>query len=437
MTSPIYRSPATSPPYPSSSVLPNPKKRPSLSVSSHAPASKRRKPTNASQSSTPATSHPLRQTSFPPEESAIDTGERSPSVESNITGHQSLMTAGTGKPKPKKRGRKKKTEETSVISGGKVAAADAASAVGQAADEAEEEEDDADADEGILGGEQDKQQKRKEKADLALLIEHFNDDQLRRYEAMRRNKFRKETVRRIVNQTLSQSVPPSVVTGISGYTKLLMGLLIERARDVQEQNAIAAAAYPSPPSRPQSSKTAVTSQPKGVSTQETTLPSSFESSTTLAHDGPLASSSFDTHHAHPDPDSDPDRPPEINHNDIFGTSSSPPQPPASPLPLDISKSNLKSFQPSHQHIPIDPVISSSPLSAQNTTSLLQKDAMPSNVNKPGNLGPLVPDDLREAVRRYKRSSESAGVGQGAMSLMGIGVQGSSAAGRGRGRRLFG
>ncbi|KAL8876634.1 MAG: hypothetical protein Q9198_005201, partial [Flavoplaca austrocitrina] len=71
---------------------------------------------------------------------------------------------------------------------------------------------------------------------------------------MRRVKLRKETVRRIVNQTLSQSVPPSIVTGIIGYTKVYMGLLVERARDVQEQNA-AVAAYPSPPTEPQSSGT--------------------------------------------------------------------------------------------------------------------------------------------------------------------------------------
>jgi len=41
--------------------------------------------------------------------------------------------------------------------------------------------------------------------------------------------------RQITNQTLSQSVPVSIVTTISGYTKIFIGELIERARDVQTQ----------------------------------------------------------------------------------------------------------------------------------------------------------------------------------------------------------
>ena len=169
MASPIYRSPATSPPYPASAALPNPKKRPSLSVTSHGPAAKRRKPTNSSQNSTPATSHPLRQTSFPPEESAFDTGERSPSVDSEATGRQTIMTSATGKPKPKKRGRKRKSDEATIVSGGRTAAAaDVASAIGQPADEPEDDDDDADAE---VMGDQEKQrreqQKQKEKADLS------------------------------------------------------------------------------------------------------------------------------------------------------------------------------------------------------------------------------------------------------------------------------
>lgn len=175
MASPPYRSPAQSPPYPSSASLPNPKKRPSISVTSHPPAAKRRKPTNASQASTPATSHPLRQTSFPPEGSAVDIGERSPSVESDVTGvtgltgHQSAITSGTQQRKPKKRGRKKKTEEGSVANGGKVAAADAASAAGNQVEEAEDDEDYADENDGVIG-DQEKQQKLKEQADLGYAI---------------------------------------------------------------------------------------------------------------------------------------------------------------------------------------------------------------------------------------------------------------------------
>jgi hypothetical protein len=40
-------------------------------------------------------------------------------------------------------------------------------------------------------------------------------------------------LQQLVNHTLSQSVPPSVVTTVSGFTKVLIGELVERARDVQ------------------------------------------------------------------------------------------------------------------------------------------------------------------------------------------------------------
>jgi transcription initiation factor TFIID subunit 11 len=47
-----------------------------------------------------------------------------------------------------------------------------------------------------------------------------------------------------VNHTLSQSVPASVVTTVSGYTKVMIGELIERARDVQLEWQAAAEKLP-------------------------------------------------------------------------------------------------------------------------------------------------------------------------------------------------
>lgn len=51
----------------------------------------------------------------------------------------------------------------------------------------------------------------------------------------KRAKLRKETLRRIVNHALSQSVPASVVTTINGFTKVYAGEIIEKARTVQAQ----------------------------------------------------------------------------------------------------------------------------------------------------------------------------------------------------------
>lgn len=261
-------------------------------------------------------------------------------------------------------------------------------------------------------------------------MDHFTPDQSARYETMRRVKLRKETVRRIVNQTLSQSVPPSIVTGIIGYTKVYMGLLVERARDVQEQNA-AVAAYPSPSSEPQSSGTVV-----GDAHRNAPPNTSFGSTATAALDGLLTTSPNDTNDPQAEADGDMDRPPDIDHNDIFGTSSTPPPQPnihlsqLSPIPALRPLSNPTQET---QVLSFDDSIPSPPEISHVATSPPQKAK--SKV-KTKELGPLLPDDFREAIRRVKRDGDFGEIGQSGLSLMGIGLQGTFAAGRGKGRRLF-
>lgn len=59
---------------------------------------------------------------------------------------------------------------------------------------------------------------------------------------------------------------------------------------------------------------------------------------------------------------------------------------------------------------------------------------PDMVKQNKELGPLLPDHLREALRRYKRDGEGGGAGLAGVSL-GLGVPGAGAARLG-GRRLF-
>lgn len=215
-----------------------------------------------------------------------------------------------------------------------------------------------------------------------------------------------------------------------------MGLLVERARDVQEQNA-AVAAYPSPPSEPQSSATMIASQSTLGNTQSNALPiSSFGSTTTVALDGPFTTSPNDTHNPQLEVDGDMDHPPEIDHNDIFGTSSTPPPRPVTTLSQPSPISGLKPTPDPIQRTlnpSFDATISSAPELSHITTSPSPK-AKPKVKTK--DLGPLLPDDFREALRRVKRDGDIGEIGQSASSLMGIGLQGTSAAGRGKGRRLF-
>ena len=54
-----------------------------------------------------------------------------------------------------------------------------------------------------------------------------------RYELWNRIHLKKDVVRRLTNQTLSQSVPGTVVTAISAYTKVFAGEIVDRALQVQ------------------------------------------------------------------------------------------------------------------------------------------------------------------------------------------------------------
>ncbi|KAF6218858.1 hypothetical protein HO133_005401 [Letharia lupina] len=232
MASPPYRSPATSPPYPPHTSLPNPKKRPSVNVPPYAPSLKRQK--RSSIHSAASSAHPLRQTSFPPEESAILTGERSPSVDSeitNMTGKGSIAMTGGRRRKSKGKGKK---AAVSVKSGAKEKTVDGREATGEVPDD--DDEDDDEGGDDIIDGVQE-EDREAEKKKLAVLIGAFNYDQEKRYECLRRIRLKKETVRKITNQTVSQSVPPNVITTINGYTKTFIGTLIERAREIQEQYA--------------------------------------------------------------------------------------------------------------------------------------------------------------------------------------------------------
>ena len=154
MVSPPRNPGAGSPPYPNPLALPQSKKRTSsgLSISSNMPSAKRRKSTLHSIASTPGGSHPLRQTSFPPEESARDPSVvRSPSVDSDTTaatGARSIATTATAL--KGKRGRKRKAEG-SIISGKNAVrpSVEGNSAKG-GGDDAEEEEDDEDGELGLV-----------------------------------------------------------------------------------------------------------------------------------------------------------------------------------------------------------------------------------------------------------------------------------------------
>ncbi|KAL9126093.1 MAG: hypothetical protein Q9217_004809 [Psora testacea] len=350
MASPPRSSPATSPPFPHHIPLPNlnnPRKRPSVHPPQQYNTSKRRKQSSVAGSAV-SSAHPLRQTSFPPEVGSFGNNVLgSPSVESDITGvtgegGRSVATAGTGK------GIKKKGKNSGRDLGGSVVGIgkrrSERSATGDVGDE---EEDEDDGGEGLVddGEELDKAAERK---NLSILVDAFDPDQAERYEMFRRVKLKKETVRKIANFTLAQSVPAPVITTINGYTKTFIGTLIERAREIQQQWAAIE-----------------TSPPRSQRQQQISIdPTDFSS-----------------------------------HN------------PNNDLAFTEGSSNV-----------IDPAL----LLGDEGAGLGEK-------HKRG-LGPLLPDHLREALRRYRRDGEGNATGLTGFSV-GLGVPGSGSA-RLQGRRLF-
>ncbi|KYK61698.1 transcription initiation factor TFIID subunit 11 [Drechmeria coniospora] len=226
MASPPYASSplAMSPPNPSPAVLPN-KKR-SSTLDGDGPPVKRRKPSGVSQ---PA--HPLRQTSFPPE-------VRSPYARSPSMDASSIVSGSAVSAPKKKRGRKSKMdkgdelrEQTPSLVGGKAPT----TVSGQGGEkEGEDDEDDENQEMALEEGVARTQEQKQEEIRLrALLVEAFDSEQYNRYELWRAAKLSDAVVKRVVNATVSQSVPQMVSTAVKAVAKLFAGEIIESARRVQ------------------------------------------------------------------------------------------------------------------------------------------------------------------------------------------------------------
>ncbi|BGP13030.1 hypothetical protein JCM10213_008021 [Rhodosporidiobolus nylandii] len=74
----------------------------------------------------------------------------------------------------------------------------------------------------------------KQKEDLRVLLEHFDEQQMDRYEAYRRSGLAKGSVRKLVNQVLQQSVSPSILTVVRGFAKVFVGEIVEKARSIAD-----------------------------------------------------------------------------------------------------------------------------------------------------------------------------------------------------------
>ncbi|RKF80239.1 putative transcription initiation factor tfiid subunit 11 [Golovinomyces cichoracearum] len=202
------------------------------------PASKRRKASLAQMNFNSAT-HPLRQTSFPPERASHSPAadSRSPSVDrmSIVSG----SFAAGGKKKKQRKGKSRDTENSPVLGprASSVSIEMSKGMLGKSNSDhiMEEEEDEVDQELAINTTENPREERVKEERRRHLLTRAFNPEQWQRYEAWRSSKLSDSVVRRIVNQTLSQSAPQQVILAVRSVAKIFAGDMIERARKVQTE----------------------------------------------------------------------------------------------------------------------------------------------------------------------------------------------------------
>jgi len=252
--------PAFSPPQ---SHISLPKKRPSIQLPGTSQPAKRRK---ASITSATSSAHPLRQTSFPPADrngnnSAVyspGSGEDDLDVDDEISGLASAKGGPKSKSsKPKGRlGRPPKSisgasaadgdDRNTIISGRR----GAATSTSGPHDGGEGDADDSSSDSGeeastsVEGGKLSKAALEEEKSRRAMFLLQVPAHHFQLYELWNRVHLKSEVVRRLTNQTLSQSVPKNVVTTISAYSKVFAGEIVDRARGVQRKWVAAAEKLP-------------------------------------------------------------------------------------------------------------------------------------------------------------------------------------------------
>ncbi|OQO15184.1 hypothetical protein B0A48_00567 [Cryoendolithus antarcticus] len=228
-----------SPPPPSSSPpalggLTLPRQRPALTLPTASALASRKPPTT---STATLSSHPLRQTSFPPE--GQTSPRYSPSVtpdfsDSEITSAISgPTTTSTGKLK-RKRGEKRKLgrprKEGSLLPDPELRSSPSHPPPPQ---DDPSSDSDASADDPLASRSHLDAAYRQQQSDQKSMLALMPEWQRGQYAQWHAFKLNKADVRKLVNQTLSQSVPANVVNVVSSYLKIFAGQVVEGAREVQ------------------------------------------------------------------------------------------------------------------------------------------------------------------------------------------------------------
>lgn len=71
------------------------------------------------------------------------------------------------------------------------------------------------------------------KENLKVLMDNFSPAQYDRFEAYRRHALPKQAVRKVIQQMVGQQVSQPVAQIVAGFSKVFIGEIIEKAREVQ------------------------------------------------------------------------------------------------------------------------------------------------------------------------------------------------------------
>lgn len=163
--------------------------------------------------------------------------------------NSTFSTISATKPAPRGRGRPRKSlqvteDDAQAVRDGtgtaggrnaqvKSVVSAARSGVGANVDEEEEEEEEEMQEHE--GDDRDADEFKQEEENRNILVNQLSQAQSNRYQAYRLSKLKPAVVRRIVNQTVSQSVASSQIDAVQFFSKAFAIEVIERARDVQTE----------------------------------------------------------------------------------------------------------------------------------------------------------------------------------------------------------